>query len=244
MSGRATCSVQVAPSQNRSPSTPGLGRRTIPQVGPSLRTFGSTDCVAAPLNLAGRCPSPPGRWDTVPGNKPYFCRRCENRIVGRASQVLAASVLAMCALVGSGTTASAASTDSALKQAALTYASVTLSGPFAGVEAVLSPECRSGDHLSISGLLPTARSIWGNQMGISLARIRTTGVRVPRPCWQKCSSRSGVQHIKGRKQTTGSHMTLIRGTGSWAVSVRCPFGNSQSSSSIVGTGGRPASEAL
>ena len=129
--------------QNRSPSTPGLGRRTIPQVGPSLRTFGSNGflccCTAQP---SWQVPGPPGRWDTVAGNKPYFCRRCENRIVGRASQVLAASVLAMCALVGSGTTASAATSDSAVKHAALAYASATLTGPFEALESVLSPECR------------------------------------------------------------------------------------------------------
>ena len=88
----------------------------------------------------------------------------------------------------------------------------------------MSPECRSGDHRGISGLLPTARSIWGNQMGISLARIRTTGVRVPRPCWQTVLKQKwSTTH---QRQETDNWVTYDLDKGHWLVGGQCamPFG--------------------
>jgi hypothetical protein len=141
----------------------------------------------------------------------------------------------MCALVGSGTSASAATSDSALKQAALTYASATLSGPVARLDAVLSPECRSSDHV-VSEVLPIARSMWASLMGISLSRIRTTGVRV-----RDLTATSAQAEVEYNTPKAGNDnwVTYVLDKGHWLVGGQCatPVGNSQSSFSSSGTGG-------
>jgi hypothetical protein len=98
-------------------------------------------------------------------------------MVRRLSCSLLGSIIATSVLVGGGNWASAATSGSAVKHAALTYASATLSGPFESLESVLSPECRSSDHVS-SETLSLARSLRGSLMGVPLGRIRATGVKV------------------------------------------------------------------
>ena len=133
----------------------------------------------------------------------------------------------MCTLVGSGTSASAATSDSALNHAALTYASATLSGPFEVLESVLSPQCRSTDPAAPE-MLRLARSLWATLMGVPLARIRTTGVRV-----RDLTTTSAQAEVEYNTPKAGNSnwVTYVHTKGHWLVGGQCavPLGGFESS---------------
>ena len=133
----------------------------------------------------------------------------------------------MCALVGSGTTASAATSEAALKHTALAYASATLSGSLGAVEAVLSPECRSSDHVTAESL-PFARSMWESLMGVSFASVHPTGVRV------RDLTTTGAQaevEYNTPKAGNSNWVTYVPHKGQWLVGGQCamPVGGYESS---------------
>lgn len=155
-------------------------------------------------------------------------------MVRRLSCSLLGGVIATSVLVGGGSWASAATSDSALKHAALTYASATLFGPFESLESILSPECRSSDDVT-SETLPLARSLWGNLMGVPLARIRATGVEVR--VLTATSAQAEVEYNTA-KAGNGNWVTYVMDKGHWLVGGQCatPMGNFYSTNTDSGSG--------
>jgi hypothetical protein len=116
----------------------------------------------------------------------------------------------------------------ALKQSALTYARATLSGGFTELEATLSHECRSTEHITPQNL-PLARAAWGHQIGVSFSTIRITGVRV-RDVTK--TSAQGEVHYNTPKAGNNNWVTFVVNSGHWKVGGQCavPIGNSEQSS--------------
>jgi hypothetical protein len=137
------------------------------------------------------------------------------------SLALAASVLAISAILGG--TASAASSETNVKHAALSYAKATLIGSFADLEAALSPECRSTDHVTAQ-TLPLARSVWEHQMGVSFTKIRATGVRI-----RNLSMKDAVAEVQFNTPKAGNEnwVKYVLKKGRWVVGGNCvvPIGN-------------------
>ena len=181
------------------------------------------------------CPLPPAPC-RAPGlaARAFLLPEWDTRMVRRLSCSLLGSVIAASVLVGGGNWASAATSGSAVKHAALTYASATLSGPFKSLESVLSPECRTSDHVT-SEALPLARSLWGSLMGVPLARIRATGVKV-----RELTATSAQAEVEYNTAKAGNSnwVTYVLDKGHWLVGGQCatPMGNFESSTSMSGSG--------
>jgi hypothetical protein len=133
----------------------------------------------------------------------------------------AASVSATFTGTGAGVTG--------LKHAALAYARATLTGSFADLEGALSAECRSTDHVTAENL-PLARIAWEHQFGVSLDRIRITGVRV-----RDVTKTNAQAEAEYSTPKAGNYnwVTFVLSDGRWKVGGQCatPILNSESSGS-------------
>lgn len=145
--------------------------------------------------------------------------------------LVASAFASTCALLGSppawATASSAGPGVTALKQSALRYARVTLSGGFTELEATLSHECHSTDHVTPQNL-PLARALWERQIGVSFAMIRITGVGVRDVT--KRSAQAEV-HYNTPKAGNDNWVTFVVNSGHWKVGGQCatPIGNSEHS---------------
>ena len=136
-------------------------------------------------------------------------------------------LVAMSIVAGSAASASTTSSDAALKHAALNYAKATLNGTFVDLEAALSPECRSTDHVTAQNL-PFGRVIWEDQMGISFKKVRITGVRV-----EDLTGTSAQAEVEYNTSKAGNNnwVTYVLDHGHWLVGGQCamPVGGYESS---------------
>jgi hypothetical protein len=201
--------------------------------------------VGTPTRRPGRCHRESGRGDhpppgdtkwPVPGSarhsprsvvdEPIYRERIAT--VGKFIRLLVVSAfLGMSAACGSAPPSESHVGTSNLRQAALIYAQVTRSGSFAELEATLSPECRSTDHITAQNL-PLLRMSWEHQFGFSFDKVQITGVRI-----RDVTRTSAQAEVEYNESAAGNYnwVTYIFDHDRWEVGGQCatPIGNSESS---------------
>lgn len=166
------------------------------------------------------------------------CDRCATmgtmKYLGLLSLCAITCLCAACSSPTSSLPIFTGQTQAGLRATAARYAQAILTGSVRDIQALLSPECLSSDHIT-SQLLPAGRSDWEGIVGVSFQDIRITGVRI-RDVTRTTAQAEVEFSIPTREAGNDNWVSYQLIDGEWRVAGQCslPIGNTETTS--FGTG--------